>query len=115
MKRRVSLYILLGIVAVLTAVWYLPGLRYHPSVTAEQMDAMIRKELPAGTARADVSRFLDAQKIEYSFVNNENKIYAIIRNTCRGILVECSIDMVFGFNEQGALTSTSVKEGLTGP
>lgn len=115
MKRKYKLFIALIIIIIFLGLWVLPGLRYYPGVTAAKMDALAKQKVPIGSSQAAVIGFLEAERIEHSFVKSENKIYAIKRDTCIGILIECSIDMVFEFNERGILVSTIVKEGLTGP
>ena len=114
MKRKNKLLIVLIIIIFLLGLWFLPGLRYYPGITAVTMDALVKQKVPLGTNQAAVIDFLEGEEIEYSFVESENKIYAIKRDTCVGILIECSIDMIFEFNEKGILISSVVKEGLTG-
>lgn len=115
MKRKWILCIVLGLIVTPVAILLVTGWRYYPGIIIDKMRSIVDKEIPLGTQRTDVERFLSQRRIEYSYVERENRIYAIVRDTCRGILIECSIDMVFGFDGQRVLISSSVKEGFTGP
>jgi hypothetical protein len=80
------------------------------------MAAEVNSNLPFGTSQKDVIAFLDKQHIEHSKYNQKQReISAIVRNTCWNLILECSIDMTFTFNDDGQLLNSGVTEGLTGP
>lgn len=95
--------------------WFSAPLRYSTGPTPNDVAASVKAALPNGSSQDKVLAFLDKQRIEHSaYLPSERKIYAIRRNTCRALFVECSIDMIFSFDETATLTDVSVKEGLTG-
>jgi hypothetical protein len=68
-----------------------------------------------GSSYDSVAGYLDSAGIEHSqLVVNDQKIYAIVRDTCWAALLQCSIDMEFSFDDHRHLSRVSVKEGLTG-
>lgn len=95
--------------------WLGGPLRYYPGPGPKEVSARVRTALPIGSSKEKVVAYLDEKHIEHSeFLPVERRIYAIQRDTCRALLVTCSIDMVFDFSAEGALEEISVKEGLTG-
>jgi hypothetical protein len=107
----------LALVAALVGalLWFSGPLRYYPGPNPREAARVIRTALPPGTAKERVIAYLADQKIEHSeFLSKERRIYAIRRNTCHALFVECSLDMVFNFNEAGELSNTSIAEGFTG-
>jgi hypothetical protein len=95
--------------------WFSGPLRYYPGPSPKEIAASVNSALPIGVSKEKVLAFLDAKRIEHSdYLPSERRIYAIERNTCRALFVECSVDMVFEFNDADALRAASVKEGFTG-
>lgn len=80
------------------------------------MAAEVNSKLPFGASQKEVIDFLDNNHIEHSEYERDQRIIsAIVRNTCWNLILECSIDMTFTFNDDGQLINSKVTEGLTGP
>jgi hypothetical protein len=88
-------------------------LRYYPEISPKKMQNKVNAETPLGTNLTKVISFLELNRIEYSYQTTEKTIYAIVRDACWTAMGECSIDMVFLFDQTGTLISSSVNEGLT--
>ena len=83
-------------------------------VTPEQVGQMIQRELPVGSSVAQATSVLDAKGIEHSDLT-DHVIYAIMRKTSYGFLIEGAITIKLRFDSTGKLVSHSVKEVFTGP
>ena len=109
--------VLAGLLITIAAVFlsFSTPLRYYPGQSPKQFETDIKAALPSGSNKNKVLAFLSDRRIEHSdYQSKERKIYAIQRNTCRMLFVECSIDMVFTFDEREIMRQLSVKEEFTG-
>jgi len=114
-KKRKIIVIFAIVILIPILLWLIFVFRYHPSITVKSMESQIRNEIQKGATHVDVVRFLNDHKIEHSkYLRDNKKIYAIVRDVCWGIFIECSIEMVFEFDSRGVMISSSVKEGYTG-
>src|SRR5262249_40804163 len=78
--------------------------RVYRGITPNQMRAKLMAEVPLGSSVAQVSNYLDANKIEHAPYSTERRdMGAIKRNVCVAVMVECSIDIRFFFSEAGGL------------
>jgi len=82
----------------------------------------IRDDLPKGTPRSQVEAYLDAKGIQHSYVDQSKEApeytrteMAMIRGASRSWLVRGDIQILFKFDENGNLTSRSVRQINTGP
>lgn len=82
------------------------------TITTQEIDDLIRKEIPLGTKDYQVISFLDAKNIPHSTYGKV--IYARVRNTSRRFIMRGDIVIEFIMNEEGRLTSYKIKEEWTG-
>lgn len=83
--------------------------------TAEA-EALIRRQIPVGTARETVIARLDSLRIEHSAYNEqERRILAIVRNTSGGAVVRGSLQVRMFFDPGGRLVRHEFREVFTGP
>jgi hypothetical protein len=76
----------------------------------------IDNELPVGSDKLEVIRFLDERRFEHSeYVERERAIYAIVRNVGGNSLIRESVQFIFAFDDNGKLESYRVKDVFTGP
>jgi hypothetical protein len=84
--------------------------------TTEDLERAIHREIPAGSSKSDVVRFLTAHHIEYSADDQDGvpTILGVVRDV-KGSIVKESIQVKFTFSSQGKLEGYKVKQVLTGP
>lgn len=85
-------------------------------VTTEDLERAIHREIPVGSSKSDVVRFLTTNNIEYSADKEDGvpMILGIVRDV-KGGMVKESIQMKFTFSSQGKLASYKVSQVFTGP
>jgi hypothetical protein len=87
-------------------------------MTAAQIEATVKRQLPVGSSRDHVVSFLDKQGIEHSGHSvgaPSEVIYAIFRNVQGNTLTTSkSVQVIFHFTNQ-RLSDYSFKELFTGP
>jgi hypothetical protein len=89
--------------------------RVYRGISPTKMRALVISEIPLGADIASVEKFLDSHGIEHAPYSESNRdIGAIKRNVCVALLVECSIDLRFFFDDSRRLNRISVQEGFTG-
>ena len=89
--------------------------RIHPGVNQRRMAMIVDAEISRGADVQKVIAFLDSHEIEHSsYLRNERQILAIKRHVCWVLLLECSIDMKFFFDQDNRLQDRSIEEGFTG-
>lgn len=86
----------------------------YTEVSEEKFGSLVNTQLRPGTSRAKVEEFLKGRSISYSASQDDRELRALLNNTCRGILMECAMEMTFKFDDQGMLESHTVEEVLTG-
>lgn len=107
--------IFLLIAAVVLLLLLLPGIRIW-KVTSSDIESRIKNELPIGSDQYSVIYFLDKYKFEHSgYLFKEKSIQSIQRDSCYGVLIECSIEVSFMFDDQQKLASYTINEGFTAP
>ena len=88
-------------------------------LTLQEWKATIDKELPVGTRRADVERFLDAHDAPHTFIaasrypGQEDRVAAYIKSNNRS--AHPDIQLSFRFDGNQKLTSYDAQEISTGP
>ena len=88
-------------------------------LSLKEWKATIDKELPVGTRRADVERFLDAHGAPHTFIaasrypGQEDRVAAYIKSNDRS--THPDIQLSFRFDGNQKLTSYDAQEISTGP
>lgn len=114
MTFRMTRYLLTGLMSVL--VCGCSQADQSGVMKTKEIEALVRKEVPAGSSSAQVITFLDANKIEHSgYQEKQRTIYGIVRNTSQGAMMKGSIQIEFHFDERAKLKDHTVKEVFTGP
>ena len=141
MKRRV-IYIVCGVVAIslIAGIWLLYN--YIRGVTVEEVDAIVKSQIPKGANRVEVSAYIDSLKIDSLQVENfgyqndlthmgvgsftvkdeqlkgimKGYLDARIHNTSRTYyLTPCWMDMRFYFDKDERLIDYKIVEPCDGP
>lgn len=95
--------------------------RLKATVSVAKVEKDIRDHLPIGASRAEVAAYLDQRGIQHSYVEESQQPeyrhteMAMIRESSRTWIIRGDIQIFFRFDEDGKLTSYSVKEIFTGP
>ncbi len=85
-------------------------------MTKEQLDQILKTDLPIGASERVVETYLAHKKIEYSeYDENGKKIQAMIKDVKSDFLVSKSIHIVFSFDRDEKLTGFSTENIFTGP
>ncbi len=82
-------------------------------LTEKQAREILDRELPIGTDKSQVKRFLDRNAWEYSEGNST--IQAIVRDASRNMFIRTNIRVQFYFDSQGKLVSYDLQDLHTGP
>jgi hypothetical protein len=84
-------------------------------MTLQEWKSAIDKDLPAGTRRADVERFLDAHGAPHTFIGfaGQERVAAYIKSNDRKSHPD--IQLSFRFNADHQLVSYDAREVLLGP
>ena len=89
-----------------------------PKMTTEQIETLVKQELPLGTSQSSVVSFLDRQGLEHSGHSPgapSDTVYAIFRDVQGSTFsVSKSLQITFHFAHHG-LSGYSFKELFTGP
>jgi hypothetical protein len=86
------------------------------TTTKEEVDAMVRREVPVGSSTSQVIAFLDSEKIERSDYRETDKvILAIVRDASRAAVTKGNIQIEFRFDDAAHLREHVVREVFTGP
>ncbi|MFY9561839.1 MAG: hypothetical protein WAQ52_16515 [Terriglobales bacterium] len=90
--------------------------------TLDEWNKFVEQNLPIGTAKGDVERFLDSHNVEHSFVADSqfpaerNTIVAFVRNNNDGGIVrKAGVQMKFTLDNNQRLISYTSREIFTGP
>jgi hypothetical protein len=83
------------------------------NLTDEQVREMLSRELPIGTDKSLVKRFLDAKPWPYSEIGQS--IQSMIRDASHNILIRTDIQIRFFFDSKGKLVSYEIMDINTGP
>jgi hypothetical protein len=91
---------------------------HETTMTKEQIDVFIAKELPKGSSRSTVIAFLEKQKIAYAdhaTSGDPTSVGAIFRNISgSSVIVKTAVHVNFVFRDN-RLESYSLSEQFTGP
>jgi hypothetical protein len=110
-RAIVAATILIVIIVLVLAV----PVRFHRGITPKEMTTMVNSELPRGTQVSKVLAFLDSRRIEHSeYEPRERTILAIKRHACWALMMTCTIDMKFSFNEHDRLETSTVADETSG-
>lgn len=97
--------------------------RSQAGIDATTVERQIRQDLPPGTPRAVVDRYLDQKKIEHRTLDElknspdyGNAEIAVIRNASHDwpVIVRRDIQILLKFDDDWKLTSSSVTETFKG-
>ena len=86
-----------------------------PRVQLGRVRADLSTATPPGTTVEAVDHYLASRNIEHSYSERSRKMYAIIRDVRRVLLVSTSVTMIFAFDENRRLVGYAVEEVHTGP
>ena len=115
-KRPVLLYIVfvLTAVALIFTVYARTWLNHEQAkLTEQQAKEILNRELPIGTDKSQVKRFLDRNAWDYS--EGDSTLRAIVRDASRSLLIRANIRVQFYFDSQGKLVSYELQDLHTGP
>lgn len=91
-------------------------------LTAQQWNALVSRNLPSGTSRADVEKFLDQHGVEHSYIANSNfpgeanSIVALVKSRDdSGLVKKSGVQIKFKFDADQRLVSSESKDLFTGP
>jgi hypothetical protein len=103
-----------GVVAIILAFPARTWLNSERSnLTDEQVREMLSRELPIGTDKSLVKRFLDAKPWPYSEIGQS--LQSMIRDASHNILIRTDIQIRFFFDSNGKLVSYEIVDINTGP
>jgi hypothetical protein len=83
------------------------------NLTDEQARLIIKNELPIGTSKLSVKRFLDTKK--WFYADDGSIVQAIVYDASHSFLVRTDIVIRFSFDSKDELKSYEIKHFLTGP
>lgn len=126
--KRKLLFLAIVIIAVSVGLF----LYQREKVSDEEINNLIKKNLPAGSKVSEVIEFLESQKIEHfgyeqgeepffsptaTQLRPEHKRFVVakIRNVKREFLVTWEMNIIFYFDEQDTLIDYKIKRIGTGP
>jgi hypothetical protein len=115
-KRPVLLYIVLVLaaMALIFTAYARTWLNHEQtSLTEKQAKEILNRELPIGTDKSQVKRFLGRNAWDYS--GGSSTIQAIVRDGSRNSLIRTNIRVQFYFDSQGKLISYDLQDLHTGP
>jgi hypothetical protein len=79
------------------------------------LEQEIRSDLPVGSTRQEIETYLTAKNISHSFVDREDRVYGIVPDVERGLLVSKGIQIVVDLDRQHRLESLGIRPVYTGP
>lgn len=105
-----------AVVVAIILCWIIRPLRYYPRHSPGAISRRLETALPIGTDNQRVLAYLDGNGLEHSpYQQSSRTILAIDRNTCWvPMLIECSTQLRFHFDNKGILIRTTVAEIYTG-
>lgn len=110
-----TFFLIIGIFAG-AGIFYLFYPNMQSKAQLEKVRQLIYREIPIGSEKEEVLRFLTNQKIEHSqYLENEKLIRAILRKTASTFIVSESIELVFYFDRNDRLRDYALNKKLTGP
>lgn len=115
-KRPAWLYFMFGLAAIVIIFPFYARIwlnHEQAKLTDKQAKEILDRELPIGTDKSQVKRFLDANAWDYSDVGSI--IQAIVRDSSRNWLIRTNIRVRFYFDTQGKLISYDLQDLQTGP
>lgn len=87
-----------------------------PRSTFAQIELAVRHAVPMGSDVSAAKAYLDKNDVEYSDVERERQIYAIIRDIKGGsFLVSKSASIRLRYDSQGRVTGVDIFPSFTGP
>jgi hypothetical protein len=95
-------------VVILLVAAFLVRIPFGPS--AKEFQSQISQALPIGSSRERVVEFAKSHGMEQSYLQRERMINAMLRGVSKGIFIETSLYVRFGFDEQDRLSTVSVEE-----
>jgi hypothetical protein len=88
----------------------------NSSMTLEQIDHVVRASLPAGTTLQDIDGFFTKHRVEHSFYEPANQVFAAIRNIKGGFFpVSKDAQIIITLDKSERLVGLEVKAVMTGP
>ena len=90
-------------------------------LSAQQWNDLIRQNIPPGSSRADVEKFLDQRGIGHSYIakshfpDEANSIVAFVRSKDEGIVKKAGVQLKFKFDADQRLVSSEGRDMFTGP
>jgi hypothetical protein len=103
---------------------FLPGCQRSKKgdLSVQQWNHLVSQNLPRGSSRADVEKFLDQRGIQHSYIAKSNfpdernsiVAFATSKND-HGVVKNSGIQMKFKFDSDQRLVSSESKEIFTGP
>lgn len=93
--------------------------RSYVRVTTSELESEIKKDLPLGSTKEEVSSFLDSRGIGHAYAGAspqfKNTEIALVRNAAYHWPIRTDIQILFTFDKNSRLSSFTVKEINTGP
>jgi hypothetical protein len=83
------------------------------NVTDEQLKEMLNREMPEGTSKASVRKFLNRKG--WPHADDGSNIRTMSRDATHSLLVRTDIEIVFLFAPEGKLVSYEIKNYSAGP
>jgi hypothetical protein len=83
------------------------------NLTDQQTRDILNRELPIGTDKSRVKRFLDARAWRYS--DRGSAVQAMIKDASHNFLVRTDIQIQFLFDSEGKLVFYEIEDFHTGP
>jgi hypothetical protein len=91
------------------------GTKENSYMTGEiGIEQKIRDNLPLGSSRKAIEQFFSENKIEYSWVEDEKRYYAIIRDIESKGMVKKSISIILSFDDSLTLSNIKIEPVYTG-
>ena len=85
---------------------------HHYVLNSKQLTAAIQRELPAGSSKVQVNRFIEARH-PVAYDDNGARVRARLSGRASNIIYRKDIVVTFDFDAQGRLSGYSMKEYLT--
>jgi hypothetical protein len=104
-------------VGVVVALFAIAGMACaRTNMEPREIELSMRRLLPLGSQAGRVTSVLDSMGVEHSaYTDSSKRVLAIWRATKRRVASRVDVQVVFGFDSLGGLTSIQAKELFTGP
>ncbi len=109
-KNSIPLHIVPRIFFVLAMLTVVCGCNPLKSPSIGELNRMIETEIPKGSTRGDVIRFLDKRHIPYTLSKQGSHIEGIQKDLLKSPANAIHIGVTFDFNDAGLLQSFATKE-----